>query len=221
MQQAVREALWFHAAVAAVAVPLVLVAEGPLLGTGLLWLALGYTVLLPVVGLVRGHAEWLWLWLFLLPLGIAQLFPDWALAEIGRTLTFPDLGARRLGGIVPLYLAGLWMLLLFPLVLFANATRRPYFNVAVMATAAFVLLEWLAPQVGLWRHVGVTTVLGVATYPLIPEVLLAITTLWAYRGLRSAGFAARFFGAAAVSVFYAGALFLALLVLERAGSWLA
>lgn len=216
MQLAVREALWFHGLFFVVAAAVLLFADSEL-GLGLTWLAIGYNVALPALGLVRGHAEWLWLWLFLLPLSIALVVPDWALAAIGGTLVFPDHGGWRVGGLVPAYFAGLWMTLLFPILLLSNAQRRPYRAATLLALVAFCFWEWAAPQMGLWQHQGVDQLAGVALYPLIPEVMLVLTTVWAYRHLRSSPLYARVTGALTVAIFYAGALFIALLV-ERAGA---
>jgi hypothetical protein len=213
-QIAVREALWFHGLFFAVAAPLLLLTHDIALGASLLWLVIGYNLAVPVIGLARGHTEWLWLWLFLAPLSIAQVLPDWALVSIAHTLEFPDLGQWRIGGVVPVYFMGMWITLLFPITLFANAQRSPYAVAGLLSLAAFGFWEWAAPRLDLWHDRDVATVLGVPLYALLPELLLGVMTLWAYRTLRSAGALARVTGAVAVSVFYCGALFIAL-VLER------
>lgn len=214
MQIAVREALWFHALFFAIAAPVLLLTHGPALGSGVLWLTVGYNIAIPALGLLRGHAEWLWLWLFLAPLSMAQVMPDWALTAIAGTLVFPDLGVIRIGGEVPVYFMGMWMALLFPITLYAGAQRHPYVVAAWLSLPAFALCEWAAPRLQLWFSHDVVLLDGMALYPLIPEAMLAMSTLWAYRTLRTAGTIARIAGALAVSVFYAGALFIAL-VIER------
>jgi hypothetical protein len=214
MQIAVREALWFHALYFAVAAAVLLAMHGPHLGASVLWLTIAYNLAIPALGLARGHTEWLWLWLFLVPLSMAQVLPDWALAGVAHMLVFPDLGSPRIGGEVPVYFMGLWMTLLFPVTLIAGAERHPYVAAGWLALPMFAFCEWFAPQLQLWYNRDVVHVGTMAVYPLVPEMMLAMTTLWAYRTLRSAGTVARDAGALAVSVFYAGALVIAL-VIER------
>jgi hypothetical protein len=216
MQIALREAVWFHLLFFVGAAPVLLFMHDIALGTGLLWLTIAYNLAIPAIGLLRGHAEWLWLWLFLVPLSLAQVLPDWALVSIAHTLVFPDLGALRVGGEVPVYFMGMWMTLLFPITLFANAQRSPYASAGLMSLLAFAFWEWTAPLLNIWYNRDVSHLGSMALYPLIPELLLGLTTLWAYRTLKSASTMARIAGAVSVSVFYAGALFIAL-IFERAG----
>lgn len=213
MNASIRDMLWFHAAFFALALPLAVLLRDAALGHALLALAIAYNLLLPAFGVMRGHNNWLRLWAFLLPLSCAQVLPDWALARYAQTLVFPDHGIPRIGGLVPVYFMGLWIMLLFPVLLWADAVRSRYLSAFVLALALFTLWEWLAPALHLWRPQGVRTISGVALYPLIPEALLAFTALWMYRQTRELNYVQQVFGAISVSAFYAGTLFFALLLM--------
>lgn len=213
MTASTRDALWFHALFLAVAVPW-LILSGGARAVPLLWLTLGYNLGLLLWGFVRGHSEWLFLWLFLLPLCLGQLLPEWALVRVVGVLQFPDPSRPRLGGDVPLYLPGLWMLALFPLLLIGLSRRHPVFSLTPLALLLFVALEWAARPLGLWTHQGVLGVHGIALYPLLPQLLLTLVALAAYRSHARANPLARVGIALAINVFYAGALLLSLLATE-------
>ena len=209
--RALREALFFHAAFFAFAIPLALSLRGAALGQALLGLVLLYNLALPAVGAWRGHRGWVALWAFLLPLSLALPCADWMLVARMGTLHFPDHGIWRLGGAVPAYFMGLWIMLLWPLCWFASALRWPYPAAAALGLGGFLVWEWAARPMNLWHAQGVKTLAGFALYPLLPEVLLTLAALWMWRSLHDASLPARLAGALSVAVFYAGALSLALL----------
>lgn len=212
MKASIREALWFHLLFFAVSTPVLLFARGTTLGQGLLFLTLGYNVGLPLYALMRGHAEWLKLWMFLLPLSCGQILPDWALVQIAGTLTFPDHGQWRIGGAVPVYFMGLWIMLLFPVTLLSDNTRSRYLTAAALSLLLFGFWEWAALPLQLWQPQNVRTIAGVAIYVLIPEVFLGLMTLRAYRNTRGSGIIQQVFSALAVNLLYTGALFIGLLL---------
>ncbi len=212
MKLSIREALWFHLLFFAASVPVLLFAHGPMLGQGLLALTIGYNVVLPLYALARGHTDWLKLWLFLLPLSCGQVLPDWALVQIAGVLSFPDHGAWRIGGVVPAYFMGLWIMLLFPITLISESTRSRYLTAAVLSLLLFGFWEWAAQPLQLWQPQNVRTMAGIAVYVLIPEVILGLMTLKAYRDTRGSGIIQQVFSAFAVNLLYTGALFIGLLL---------
>ena len=207
----VRDALIFHALFFAIAIPVALSTAGSTLGVALVVFAIAYNVALPLIGKWRGHDEWFGLWKFLLPLSIALPCADWMLVERMGTLYFPDHGIARLGGAVPVYFMGLWIMLLWQVCWLAMATTRPYPVVAVLSLAGFVTWEWAARPMNLWHAQNVLQVEGFAIYPLIPEMLLALGALWLWRTLAAKSTIQQITGALALAIFYAGALSLSLL----------
>ena len=212
MKASTREALWFHALFFVASLPVLFFTHGTLFGKGLLLLTLGYNIALPIFALVRGHTEWLKLWIFLLPLSCGQVLPDWALVQIAGVLTFPDHGAWRISGAVPVYFMGLWMMLLFPVTLISDNMRSRYFAAAILSLVLFGFWEWAAQPLQLWQPQNVRTIAGVAIYVLIPEVFLGLATLHAYRNTRGSGIIQQVFSALSVNLLYTGALFISLLL---------
>lgn len=207
----IRDALLFHAVFFAIAIPVALNVQGNSLGIALVIFALSYNMALPLVGHWRGHTEWVKLWKFLLPLSIALPCADWMLVERMGTLHFPDHGIARLGGAVPLYFMGLWIMLLWQVCWLAMATRKPYPVVALLSLGGFLIWEWAARPMDLWHAQHVLQVQGFAIYPLIPEMLLALAALWMWNTLGNKPYFQQVLGAFAIAVFYAGALSLSLL----------
>lgn len=213
MKASLREALWFHLIFFAASLPVLLLAEGAGLGKGLLTLTIIYNIALPALSVARGHSEWLRLWLFLLPLSCGQVLPDWALADIARVLVFPDHGQYRIGGTVPVYFMGMWIMLLFPILLLSDASRHSrYFLAAILSLLLFTFWEWAARPLHLWHGQNVAMYQGIALYPLIPEMLLGLTALWMYRNTQDQNPVQRVFSAVGVNLFYTGSLFVSLLL---------
>lgn len=127
------------------------------------------------------------------------------------TLIFPDHDVPRLGGAVPLYFCGLWIMLLWQLCWLASFSRRPFLLVAFLSLAAFLVWEWAARPMQLWEAHNVRQIAGFALYPLIPEAMLSLGSLWMWRQLKNAPYWQQLIGALSLAVFYAGALALALL----------
>ena len=216
MKASIREALWFHLLFFTLSAPLLLFLKGTNLGQALLILVIVYNVALPALSVARGHAEWLRLWLFLLPLSCGQVLPDWALADIAHVLVFPDHGQYRIGGAVPVYFMGMWIMLLFPILLLSDASRHSrYFIAAVLSLLLFTFWEWAARPLYLWYGQNVAMLEGVALYPLIPEMLLGLAALWMYRNTRDDKPIQRLFSALGVNLFYTGSLFIGLLLSNR------
>lgn len=212
MKASIREALWFHLLFFAASTLVLFFTQGEHFGKGLLILTLAYNIALPLYALVRGHADWLKLWMLVLPLSCGQVLPDWALVQIAGVLTFPDHGAYRIGGAVPIYFMGLWIMLLFPITLVSDSYRSRYFTAAILSLLLFGLAEWAAQPLQLWQPHNVRTFAGVAVYVLVPEVFLGVVTLKAHRDNRGRGIIQQMFSAFAVNLLYTGALFIGLLL---------
>jgi hypothetical protein len=210
-----RDALLFHLAFGLACAAVVWLTPQGRFGLAVLGLTLAYHLLLVGFALLRGHADWLSRWAFLLPVSLLQVLPDWVLVAITETLYFPDHGIARIGGAVPLYFMGLWMMILFPVTLVADAAGPPrYLVAAVLGGVAFTVAEWMAAPLGLWVPRNVETVAGMATYPIPAEILLCLVCLWLYRATRGQPWPGRLLAAATIPVTYTGALMLALLALR-------
>jgi hypothetical protein len=192
----------------------------PQLGQALLAATALYVALLFMGAWLRDHHELLGALAFVLPLSLCQVVPDLLLVRELGTLAFPDLGASRLGP-VPAYMAGLWVAPLL-LVLWASELAQRA-SVALgglaalaVALAAFGAAEWAAAHVlTLWHPRNVATWQGIALYVLPAEALLGLATWVGYALVRHRTIFMKAFGAACVSLFYAGALFASHLIFQR------
>ena len=213
-----REALAFHLAFGIIALLAVMFTSGHGYGLAVLALAIAYNLLLPGYALLRGYSDWIARWAFLLPVSMGQVLPDWTLVRISETLVFPDHGIARIGGDVPVYFMGLWIMLLFPITLFADATNRARYLVAArLALLLFGAAEWAAPMLQLWQPRNIDTVAGVALYTLPAEILLCLACLRLYRRTRHDGVFARLWAAMMIVGFYCGALMISLLAFGGGG----
>lgn len=211
-----RDALLFHLAFFLVAVPVVILVPGKSLGKAILILAALYNILLPAVANWRRHQQWYLLWVFLLPLSFTLPMADWMLVKRMGTLVFPDHGVPKFANVVPVYFAGLWIMLLWPVCLFASAAKRQwsYLAAGLLGLVLFLLWEWAARPLNLWQPRNVMTIAGAAIYPLIPEALLCIAALWMWRTTTMSPRWQKVLGAMSITFFYAGALSLFLLWIE-------
>ena len=181
-----RPALVLLGGTAVVAVA-VLALPAPALGLRVTAIVVGFH--LAVLALARWWAlpGWRTAWAVLAALSVLMVLPDWFLSAVLGTLTFPDTGAPYLGT-VPVFMAGMWTMALFPLVVLGAVVeqrRGPSAGLVAVALAGlafFVAAEWLAPHVPLWEPVGVVTVAGVAPYVLPAEVVLSVAAWLLVRG---------------------------------------
>lgn len=205
----VQDAVAFHAAFALVALA-TLALPTPDLGWRLLGLVILYSVALPLVGRLRGHAEWVRLWGFLLPLSVFQVVPDAFLASVLGTLTFPETGGPRLGG-VPLAMAGMWTIPLWMSLFTARQLdrgdlRRGLWIAAGVCGLVLVSAEATLWAVPIWHAVGVTTVGPVAVYVILPEIGLGATAYLADHLSREHSWLVKLAAAGLVSLVYLGAV---------------
>lgn len=193
--------------------------QAPLLGQAIGAIVLLYVVTVPIVGWLRGQHELLDAWLFLLPLSMCQVVPDWILVEQLHVLSFPPLGGGHFGP-VPQYMAGLWIAPLMLVIWIGEVVHRRSAAVALVAVAVgsaaiFGAAEWIAPRLLLWFPHGVRTWHGVAIYVVAAEVLLSVATWLVFLQVQGRTIFAKAFGAAGVSIFYAGALVVSNFLVER------
>jgi hypothetical protein len=192
----------------------------PLLGQAITWAVILYLLVLSMGALLRSHHELSDALLFLVPLSLFQVVPDLLLVQ-QHVLWFPDLGAQRFAG-VPVYMAGLWVAPLLAVLWLAEIVhaRSAALALAVAPLAALVVFgaaEWAARGQNLWLARNVATFQGVALYALAAEAALGLATWLAFVQVQGRALPLKVLGAAAVSVFYAGAALVLLYGFRRLG----
>jgi hypothetical protein len=208
-----RDALLLNLLFAAAAAGVRWALHPPELGWGILALVAVYNLLLPLIAARGGHRDWTELWMFLLPLSVLQVLPDWVLVQQFGVLAFPDLGGPHIGA-VPAYMAGMWVIPLFWIMLIAG---RSALAAALLALPVFAAAEWAALPLHLWQAQHVATLFGVAKYVLVPEMLLGWAAAYAFERSRGDNPLVRLAAAVAVTTFYTGALVLAYFLSEHVG----
>lgn len=189
--------------------------DPPAQGWGVLVCVVAYVVALLAVCRVGGHTDLFALAGFLALVSVFQVLPDWVLADLVGTLSFPDRGGPRVDDVIPLAMAAMWVAPLF--VAIALSGGRPG-RAALLAGLIFTGTELLAPTLGLWEPTGDTErLLGVAVYVVPAEVALGWAAAFAFAQVRHSALLARAGAALAVSTFYLGALLLAHFLIDVAG----
>lgn len=189
--------------------------DRPAQGWGILITAVSYVMALLWACRSTGHRDLFALAGFLVLVSIFQVLPDWVLADLVGTLSFPDNGGLRVDDVIPLAMAAMWVAPLFAAV--ALSGGRPA-HAALLAGLIFLGTELLAPTLGLWEPTGDTHRLwGVAVYVIPAEMALGWATATAFAQVRHSPLPARIGAALAVSTFYLGALVLAHFLIDVAG----
>jgi hypothetical protein len=207
----------FYAAWGALAAVFLTALPAPL-GWRILLATLAYHVALPVFARWRRRPDWIALWVFLLPLGVMQILPDWYLVNRPGVLVFPDTGSPVVGT-VPWFMAGLWVVALFPVLWLADAadSRRGagagVVTAALASSAMFTAAEATLWAVPIWHARDVPQTAHVAHYLLWPELALGLSAWAAWRLCREADWPLRLAAAATVMLVYQGNLTLSLALL--------
>ncbi len=182
------DAIIFHAAFSVMCLPVLLI-PGCEIGVKLFMLVALYNVALPLTAKLRGHDLWINIWLFALILSVFQVFPDWFLSHQLGILVFPEDGFPKFGTVSG-YMAGLWAIPVF-MIVYASvrvgerlSPRAGYLAAALLALVIFIGSEetvWMLPS---WYARNVAMVGHVAVYIVIPEIILGISCLYAFRQIR-------------------------------------
>ena len=182
----------------------------PQLGQAIAGVVLVYVVVLAMGAWLRSHDELLSVLAFLVPLSVCQVLPDALLVQYLRTLAFPPLGAPGFGP-VPVYMAGLWIAPLLVVLWAAELAHRFSALLAALVAlavslAVFGAAEWAMQVLPLWHPRNVATWYGIALYVLPAEALLGLVSWLAFTQVYHRTIFMKALAAAAVSLFYAGAL---------------
>jgi hypothetical protein len=156
------------------------------IGIRLLALVIIYNLIMPLWGLFRKDTNLINIWLFALILSMFQVFPDWFLSQQLDVLVFPEDGCFRIGTISG-YMAGLWAIPIFIIVFIGervyirDSNKSAYAAVALTSFVLFVGSEqilWMLPS---WHAKNVYMIGHVATYIVMPEIILGLGAYFAYQ----------------------------------------
>lgn len=190
--------------------------DSPAKGWAILFCSVGGVIGVCVLAKLTDRTEWLAALSVLVPISIFQVFPDWMLAKSLGTIEFPDNGGLRIDAVIPLAMAGLWVL---PLLIVILVARESLWRGALASTFVFAATEIAAPHIGIWQPAGdVNELLGIAVYVLPAEAALGAAVVYAVRVAADAGWATKLTAAAAVSIFYSGALAISALLIDHVNS---
>lgn len=213
-----RDALLFYIAFSLTSMAALLLPVGSM-GLRICLLVTVYNIALPVTGYWRKHDTWLSAWAFLLPLSILQVFPDWFLSAQLDSLVFPDSSVPKIGT-VSAFMALMWIIPLFIIVLLADSVRDKAGLGAALAVAGLSALlifgaaEMFSWRLDMWHAQNVQQWQHMALYVLPAELLLGVYTYAGFLLTRSQGLAIKLAAAASVMLLYLGALAWFYLVVE-------
>ncbi|NWF97199.1 MAG: hypothetical protein HXY34_13765 [Candidatus Thorarchaeota archaeon] len=220
LEPEMRDVIAVHAFFAAIAASVLLVPVGAAVGWKMLALVCIYNALIPIVGLIRGHYEWINIWSFVFLLSVLQVFPDWVLSEQLGVLVFPVDGSPMIGP-VPLYMAGLWTIPLFAIIYSGARVEEKYgylraqaFVVSISVLIFGIAEEtmWMLPS---WAAQNVSMIGHVAVYIIIPELVLGSAAFFIYSIIRFGGHWRKVFWAFHIMVLYLGEAVFFYFVIER------
>lgn len=203
------------AALYVVAGAIALSLDAPAKGWAILLCSLGGVIGVCLLAKKTGRTEWTAALTVLVPISIFQVLPDWMLAKVIGSIEFLDNGGLRVDDVIPLAMAGLWVL---PLLIVVLLARDSLWRGALVSTIVFAVTEFAAPHIGIWEPAGgANEILGIAVYVLPAEAALGAATVYAVRVAAAAGWGTKITAAAAVSIFYSGALAISALLIDNVG----
>ncbi|MBY0588934.1 hypothetical protein K2X85_17310 [bacterium] len=189
------------------------------IGMGILVAVVYFNVIFPLAAIWGQHHEWLRLWVFLLPLSLMMILPDWFLSAQLDVLVFPSTGSPYIGT-VPIFMAGMWTIPLVLVVWLADHAKSwgSYLVAGIVSAVMFWGSEAIAWRIPIWHAQNVRQIEHVALYLLVPEVILGMTTLAAYRWSGRRGLMTRLMAAYLVMMIYLGQVAGFYFIVERIGS---
>lgn len=189
--------------------------DAPAKGWAVFGLVVAYNFALPLTARAAGRPDLVRLWAFLLGVSIFQLLPDWVLADLLGTLSFPDTGGPRVDDAIPLAMGGMWVA---PLFIALALSRGSAWRAAGLALVIFTGAELAAPALEVWEPTDLATqVAGIALYVLPAEAVLGASTLLAFRWVGERPRAEQVAVSLGVSTLYLGALVLGYFLIDVAG----
>ena len=155
------------------------------IGVKLFILVILYSLLIVVIGLLRGYKEWIYIWIFVFLISFFQIFPDWILSAELNVLVFPEDGLFKIGTVSG-YMVGLWVIPLF-LIIFIGKQLQEHFSekiayiaVILLSLAIFGISEQSMWMLQSWYAQNVVMIGRVALYIIIPEIILGLSAYYGY-----------------------------------------
>lgn len=176
----------------------------------MLVLVIVYNGLIVVEFYDKGYEEWKSIWVFSFILSLLMVFPDWYLAETLEALVFPDDGFPMIGGVIPIYMAGLWSIPFFIIVFIGkevqnrNSLKQAYGVVAITSILIFILAELTLVNLPSWSATVIGMTGNLAWYIVIPELILGLSTFVCYNNVKGKKIWMIITGAFTVMIFYIG-----------------
>ncbi len=205
-----RDAIIFYAMFAVACLALLLAPVPITIGVKLFILVILFHLALVITARARKHGLWMNIWAFTFFLSLFQVFPDWILSDLVKVLHFPDDGLFKIGSVSG-YMAGLWTIPLFIIVLLGKIVEEEfsptwaYFAAGVASLVIFGGSEQTMWVLGSWYPVNIKAMLShTALYILIPEILLGISAYHVFNRVKDRHPAFIIAGAFAVMIFYTG-----------------
>jgi len=176
----------------------------------MLLLVLIYNVLIIVEFINKGYDDWKGIWVFVFILSILMVFPDWYLAETLGALRFPDDGFPMIGGAIPIYMAGLWVIPFFIILFIGEEMRRrksvghAYIIVSILSVLIFTIAELTLVYLPSWTATVTGMIGNLAWYIIIPELVLGLSIFIFYDFAKDRKIWQRIVGALTVMILYIG-----------------
>ncbi|MHA2405384.1 MAG: DUF6989 domain-containing protein [Candidatus Hermodarchaeia archaeon] len=202
-----RDVLFIHLFFIVLCAIVLLVPIPILVGPRLFILVMVYNIMIPLTGWWRKHTEWLNLWFFAFLLSLLMLFPDWFLADPLGILVFVDDGFPNIGPVTG-YMLLLWAIPLFIITFIGlRVVERRNEPLAYGVVALTSFLIFVGAEAGLtfvWHAQNVFMIGSVATYIIIPEIILGISSFWMYQHIKAKPHWWKLIGAFLIMLLYLG-----------------
>ena len=215
-----RDALLVHLLFVLVCGIILLIPANIAIGIKLFILVIIYNLLVPLFGLIRKHTEWVKLWLFVFILSMLQIWPDWFLSAQLEVLVFPDDGLFKIGSVSG-YMLFLWAIPFFMILIISQSVqerysqREGYLTAAITSLLIFGISEMTMWTFGSWYAQNVTMIGHVAIYIIIPEIILGLTTYFAYETIKDKNHWIKLPTAFIVMILYLGNVVFFYFLIER------
>ena len=215
-----RDALVVHLLFVLVCGIILLIPANIGIGIKLFILVIIYNLLVPLFGLFRKHTEWVKLWLFVFILSMLQIWPDWFLSAQLEVLVFPDDGLFKIGSVSG-YMLFLWAIPFFMILIISQSVqerysqREGYLTAAITSLLIFGISEMTMWTFGSWYAQNVTMIGHVAIYIIIPEIILGLTTYFAYETIKDKNHWIKLPTAFIVMILYLGNVVFFYFLIER------